>query len=489
MYSHGLQRLAPLAALSWFAGTAAAQVPQCRNLSYHSNFRLNGAQQHIEQAGKSSYEPDKQQRIADALNQLQQAAQGGNGVDQTTLWYFFGQVYLLKHDLLGADSAFTKAEAKTDEECKRDILRRRRNEWVGIQNAGVEQMGAGNNDSALVLFRRANLIYRSEPFVYLNMATIFYNRAQTDTGADQRAWLDSAIVSYRAAARSTNDQRREEARVTALFNAARLLHTEAQDSNGVKAEARRRSVADTAVRRERFERALEAYREVLSIRPRDMAAQASLAGVLSALHRADEARAVYYSMLAHADNMSSFELFDAGVALFRQERYDLTARAIELGLAKNRCARDALFNLANTYLAARDSVHLLDAARRLVAIDSMNRTSLRLLAAGEQKVGDQQGTLRALVRADSLRWEIQVLRFEPGDTTASVTGVVMNLQGKALPGFRLTIQYVNGACESVTEQAVDIPDLNPAGSPGASYDFRDLRVNGKGIVAWKYKVN
>lgn len=483
MDSRCIHRIVPVLALSALAGTATAQQatqrpPECRNLSYRSNFRLNGAQQYIVQAGGTRYEDDRQRRIADAYGQLQQAAQSSDA-DRTTLWYLFGQVYLLKRDLVGADSAFSKAEAATDPDCRREIQRRRRNEWVPLQNAAVELMSAGNNDSALVLLRKANMIYRSEPFAFLNMATIFVNREQSD----------SAIFYYRAAAHSTDDPRRTEARATALFNAARLLHRAALDSAGVRAEAQRRGVADTTVANERLHTALDTYREALQLRPRDLAAQASMAGVLASLHRTDEARAVYDSMLSHADSMSSFDLFDAGVALFRQQRYDLTARAIELGLSKNRCHRDALFNLANTYLAAKDSVKLLDAAHRLVAVDSMNRQSLRLLAAGLQRNGDQQGTLRALFKADSLPWELQVLRFEPGDTTASLTGVVGNLQARTLSGFRLTIQYVNGACEVVTEQVVDIPDLNPAGSPGASYDFRDLRVNGRGIVAWKYKTN
>jgi hypothetical protein len=470
-------------ALGVLAGTAMAQQtsqrpPECRNLSYRSNFRLNGAEQYIEQAARTKYEDDRQRRINDALVQLQQAAQSSDA-DKATLWYLFGQVYVLKHDLAGADSAFAKAEAVTDPECQRDMARRRRNEWIPLRNAGIQQMAAGNNDSALVLFRQANHIFRGALDVYYNMATIFVNRDQSD----------SAIFYYRATAHATDDPRTEEARATALFNAARLLHRAAADSASIRAEAQRRTMADTTVKNERLRTALAAYQEVLSVRPRDLAAQASVAGVLASLHRSEEARAVYDSMLAHADSMSSFDLFDAGVALFRQERWDLTSRAIELGLSKNKCHRDGLFNLANTYLAARDSVKLLDAARRLVAVDSMNRASLRLLAAGEQRNGNQQATLRALFKADSLPWELQVLRFEPGDTTASVTGVVNNLQAKTLPGFRLTIQYVNGACEVVTEQAVDIPDLNAMGSLGQSYDFRDLRVNGRGIVAWKYKTN
>ncbi len=477
MASRRLDVIMPLMALTMLAGTAQAQQrpPECNHLSYRSNFRLNGAQQHLDAASKSSYADDKRSRMADAERLLNDAEKAGD-VDQSTLWYLFGELYVMKGDLVGADSAYRKVEAITDPECKAEVARRRRNQWVPLQNAGVEQMNAGNADSALALFRRSNVIYRAEPYAFLNMASIFVNKNQND----------SAIVYYRAAAASSDLPRFAEARATALFNAARLVHRSANDTAAIRAEAQRRGVPDTAVRNERLRTALAAYQDVLKQRPRDLQAQASVAGVLFSLHRPQEAQAVYDSMLAHADSMESIDLFDAGVALFRQQHYDLAARAIELGLAKNRCHRDALFNLANTYLAARDSVRLLDAARRLVAVDSMNRSSLQLLAAAEQRNGDTQGTLRMLMKRDSLPWEITVLRFEEGDTSASIHAVVGNLQPKPLSGFKLTIQFVSGACEPVAEQVVEIPDMNPNGSPGASYDFT-LTGNGRGIVAWKYK--
>jgi tetratricopeptide (TPR) repeat protein len=468
--------VAPLMTLTLFAGAAVAQQqpPECRNLSYRTNFRLNGAEQHIAQAGRSAFAEDRTRQLADAERLLGQAAAAG-GVDQATLWYLFGQFYIMKHDLVGADSSFRKVEALTDPECKQEIARRRRNEWVPLQNAGVQQLNAGNTDSALALFRRSNVIYRAEPYAFLNMATIFVGKNQDD----------SAIYYYRAAANSTDDPRFAEARATALFNAARLVHRAANDTASIAAEARRRGVADSAVKNARLRTALEAYQDVLKVRPRDLQAQASLAAVLFDLQRAREGQEVYDSMLAHADSMESLDLFDAGVVLFRQERYGLAARAMELGLAKNRCYRDALFNLANTYLAARDSVHLLDAARRLVAVDSMNRQSLQLLAAAMQRNGDTQGTLQLLMRRDSLPWELTVLRFDMGDTTATIHAVVNNLQQKAMSGFKLKVQFVSGTCEPVAEQVVEIPDLNPNGSPGASYDFT-VSGTGRGILAYKY---
>jgi hypothetical protein len=480
MVSRSLTFIAPIAALTITIGSLAAQqaaAPECRHLDYRGNFRLNGAQMHLTQARASRYEDVRRTRIADATRLLNDAAKAG-GVDQASLWYLFAQLYVLNKDLTGADSAFTKVEAVTDPECKREIVRERFNEWVPVQNAGVEQMNAGNMDSALVLFREANVIYRSGPYAFLNMASIFVGRDQTD----------SAIVYFRLAARSSDDRRFDEARETALFNAARLTHRRALDTASVHAEAQRRGVPDSVVKAARLSEAEAGYREVLQLRPRDLPAQASLAGVLTVLHREDEAKSVYDSMLSHADSMDAFDLIDAGTALFRSSRYGLAARATELGLAKDRCFRDGLYNLANIYLAAKDTVKLLEVARRLAAQDSMNRASLQMLARAWQDAGAKDSTLRVLQRAEALPWEMSVVRFEPGDTSATLHGMVTNLQQQAYKGFTLTVQFLNGSCDVVASQNVDLPDLNANGNAGQSYDF-NLSARGRSIVAWKYKTN
>lgn len=475
MASRSLTIMAPLAALAFSVASAVGQAaPECRHLDYRGNFRLNGAKQHIDQAKATKYEDVRRDRVTNATRLLNDAVKSG-GVDQAALWYLFGEMYLLSHDFAGADSAFRRAEAVTDPECKREIARERFNEWVPLQNEGTQIMG-DNPDSALVLFRKANLIYRIRPNAYLNMANIFYSQNH----------LDSAIIYFRLAAASTDDRASLELRETALFNSARLLTRLANDTAGVRTEAQRRSVPDSVVKLEYYRQAEGAYRDVLKLEPRDLPAQASLASVLAAQHRDADARMVYDSMLSHTDSAQALDLMDAGTALFRSRQFDLAARAFEAGLAKDRCDRDGLFNLANVYLASKDSVKMLDAARRLVAVDSMNRASLQVLARAWQDNGNKDSTLRVLLRVDSLPWEMLVLRFEPGDTSATLHGMVTNLRTTTLKAFTLVVQFVNAACEVVATQTVELPELNANGNPGQSYDF-NLTANGRGILAWKYR--
>lgn len=479
------------------AGTAVAQqrpaAPECR-LDYRRNFRLNGAQQHLAAAERAQVAVDRQRRANDAVRVLNEAARAG-GADETTLWFFLGQAHVLLGDLAAADTAWARAERVADDGCKAEITRRRRNEFIPFNNAAVQLIQNQQPDSAIAKFHEGMRIYRGEPAVYITIGSLYLQRDQ----------LDSAVAYFRRGALVSNDARTLEARSTALFNAARLLQRE-----------RRWQQADTV------------YREYIQLRPRDAEARVGLAAVLTQMGRHNEALAIYDSMLANADSLSSFDLFDTGVALFRaaqgdtaaadslrrQELYSKAARAFESGLRKNPHLRDALFNLTNTYLAMSDTARALDAAKRLVAADPLSSQSVRLLAAGYQRYAMghdavmrranaardtatvrrvrpllqayQDSTIATLARGDSLPVEVQISRFDPADTTATLRGVVVNRQSVEQAAFSMTFEFLNGAGEVVTAHTVEVPTLGVLGGAGGMYDF-NITVNGRGIIAYRYR--
>jgi len=472
--------VAPLAALAVTVAGAVAQnnnQPSCEHLKYRSNFRLNGASQHLDLAEGGKNDPKSE--TAHALQLLDDARKAG-GVDQASLWYLYARAYILNHDLAGADTAWSKVEAAADPECRTYIDHLRFNQWVPLFNDGLGQENAGNLDSALAKFRAANGIYRGAPMSFSQMANIFEQKQPPED--------DSAMKYFRLAAASTTDPKYDDERETALFNVARLLQRAAADSAGIHAEAVRTGKSDSAVRDARLQVAESAYGDVLKVRPRDMAAQASLAGIMMARHQTDQARMVYDSMLAHADSVDPGDLFEAAVPMIRSEQYGLASRFIEQGLTRDQCDRGALYNLANAYMGAKDTVHMLATTRRLIAIDPMNRSNLQLLARAYQDMGQRDSVLHILMRADSMPWEMSTIEFDTGDTTATLHAMVTNQLTQPLKGFTLNVQFLNGACEPVTSQTVEIPDLNANGSPGQSYDFT-ITPSGRGILAWKYGTN
>jgi len=472
----------------------ASSPAEC-HLNYRSNFRLNGAQMHLSVADQSSYEADKQHRADDALRVLTDAANAGSGGgDPLTLWFLMGRAYAIKHDLVGADSSWRRAEGFADAACKAEIARLRHNEAVPIVSAAVDAMQAEHWDSALTAFRRGLLINPSDPSVFVNMGSIYLQLNQDD----------SAIVYFRRAGHAASDARTEDMRATALFNAGRIAE---RASNWLLADS--------------------IYHEYLQMRPRDAQARASLAGVLGRLGRQSEATAIYDSMLANADSLSSFDLFDTGVALFRQAYadtaradsaaqralYGKAAHAFELGLHKNPYLRDGIYNLTNAYLAMDDTMNALAAAKRLVAVDGQNSQSLRLLAASYQRVAAgylaqyraaqtsrdtatlrrvrpilqayQDSTVTTLSRSDSLPFEVQISQFQPGDSSATVHGAVQNRGSSDHPAMSLTIEFLDQSGELIASQSVSVPPLGALGGAGSRYDFQ-VTGTGPGIVAYRY---
>ena len=454
MIRRSTSTVAIVALFSALAGSAAAQQrsSECAGLRY-SNFRLNSAKLYLDNATRFQ-RTDPTRSVAElgrAFQQLSDAVRAGGG-DEMTQWFFFGEIALMRGDLVGADSMFTRAEAKSDSTCRREMNRLRRNEWAPLVNGAINQLAANNQDSAVALLRRSTIIFRESPVAYLRIAAIFAGRDQTD----------SAIAYFKLAGRSGDSPREQEFRMAALFSAARL-------QQGL----------------ERWADAEATFRDFRRMAPRDLAGIAGLGGVLAAQNKTAEANVVLDTLRQLADTVTSYDvLFNTATELFRSNRYTLAAQLFERGLTINLCERDGLYNLTNTYLAMRDSTKLLQTALRLVAADSMNRMSIERLAAAYQLNGNPQRTLATLLRRDSLPWTFEATRFDPADTSATVAGVVGNQVPRPHPAFTLTIEFLSGACEVVASAPVSVPEL----AASAQHRFT-VTGRGRGIMAYRYKTN
>jgi hypothetical protein len=145
--------------------------------------------------------------------------------------------------------------------------------------------------------------------------------------------------------------------------------------------------------------------------------------------------------------------------------------------------RDALVDLANGYLALRDSVHLLPVAQRLAAIDPLNRTTLRLLAAGWDLRGRRDSAQKYRELADGgLQVEIAITSFQRDSSGYTLNGVASNAATAPAPVQRLTFEFLDALKNVQVTQAIEIPPLPPQGSRPI-----EIHVPGTGLVAWRYR--
>jgi hypothetical protein len=159
------------------------------------------------------------------------------------------------------------------------------------------------------------------------------------------------------------------------------------------------------------------------------------------------------------------------------------AGAFEMGLVRNPGNRDALFNVVNTYYRLQDTVMMLGAAQQLHATDPMNRNTLRLVAAAWHLRGQPDSTLYYLQVADSvLPVEVTVTSFVVGDTRATLTGLVTSLREQRTAPVTLAFEFTDNKGAVVASASTALPALEP----GSSHQL-EVRVEGTGIAAWRYR--
>lgn len=485
------------------------------------HFLVTGALLWLKQSVETRYEDQRQKDLKEAYNDLVQAVTTKDQAKNPAAWYYFGRYYQLVNDAVGADSSFTRAEQMAPA-CKDDIAGRRDQMWRPVFNAGVKAWNDGHPDSAIAIFTRANRLYRGDPTGFEYLARLYADRIGTDTST---ASADSAVLYFaQAVDLSGTDPKFAKTKSESNFNLSATLGREAQTL---------RAAGDTARARIYQAKTVTALEHYLATTPGDVTAMAQLASAYMATGGADSARAIYARIVQRADSVDPMSLFAAGVAIFsgappqpdtapvgtacranaRKARplptaarirvqcdsatgnvireydastsaiYEQAAKAFDAGLTRNRFFRDALFNLANTYLAMRDYRRMLAPAERLMAVDPLSRTNVRLVAAAFQGLKQSDSVFHYLLLSDSLMpAEVTVSAFQPADQSVSLTGSIMNFHTTKSPPLKLTFEFVDGAGTVVASQDVSVPALDPSGTQPIQ-----LQAIGSGIVAWRYK--
>jgi tetratricopeptide (TPR) repeat protein len=437
------------------------------------HYLINSAVLYLQNAGRTRFQDQRGRDLRDAHRVLNEAI-NEKGQDQNGgAWYYLARYYQEMQDLPGADSSFTRASALLPA-CAADIRENRRRMWVPILNRAVDQIRSGDNTTALEGLRRANSIFRDEPPAYYYMGQIFANLQQRDSAI---AYFTRALEIARLPHNADNPAY-DEGRRDAAFNVARLYHME-QD----------------------FDSAIVWYGRFRDVYPNDPQALTGQAAALEDAGREAEAVALYDTVLVLADSMPTLELFQAGVAMFRVQRFERAAEAFERGASRNPYFRDGLFNLANTYLSLANGIDstlprteqerlrrsygdkMAPIAARLEEVDPRSSTALRLLAASYQLRGDDDSTLAVLERLEALSFDITVSTFTPLGSRYDVRGLITNRRSESTAVPALTFEFVTESGEVVQSLTVEAQTLEADGLAPFT-----LAPAGEGIAAWRYRV-
>jgi tetratricopeptide (TPR) repeat protein len=485
--------VACVAVLVGLASAANAQswvAPKCDVKPGH--FLVNSAVLYLKHATETKFDDQKKKDLRDAERVLTQALTTGDQQKNPAAWYYYARYHVLAGDMAGADTAFQRAESLKPD-CKDDIATWRRQLWTPVFNQGVQAFNANKSDSAIYYFQRSTAIY-PEPTGLSALAGLYANAGQTD----------SALRYYgRAAEVAATDTQWAKERKEALYNRAAVLY-----------------------QNKRWGEAIEAFKAYLAAYPADGQAISALASAYSMNQQADSALAIYQRVLAKADSADPATLFSAGAAMFNsvapapdtgttaaacrragktaaqrqrcsQEAraamkqhdslsagtYRMAARAFEAGLARAPYSRDGLYNLTSSLYLLQDSTKMLPVARRLIAVDPMNRNALRLAAAAYQMKGMTDSTVLLVSRAEStLVVDVNIQTFRGETAGATLDAIVTNFHNKPSAPLKLVFEFLKSDGSVAASQTAEVPQL----AAGAMHQVK-VQATGAGITAWRYR--
>lgn len=467
-----------------------------------SNSKVEKGRSLLKKAVESKAPADRTTALGDSkMNLLNAIAQEGQDKNAAA-WYYLARVALMEGDPAGADSAFTKAQGLAPD-CELDITQYRQVSGHLLFTAADEMSRHEQPDSALVLFRDVLLLYRGWPQVYTNMGVVFSGIGHEDSAAVyfakslQISEKDTSMVDDRNA--------------VALYLAGMYTRL---NKNG---------------------EAIALLHKYLSWKPYDTEAQRTLALAFRNAGMPDSADALEMAMITrfskqNLDSLPSQDLMSVGAVAFNNKRYADAEIAFAKAVKRNPVAREARYDLANTYLAmatqARDSAdtlrklaktiknpsdalkaqladttkldavalrantELVAEATKLLEMEPMSEDELRLLAQGQRLLGQTDAVLKTATRLVALPFGVEQTLFQVSasgaEFAADATGrAPQDPAGKPIKTAPVTLVFeffdANGAVGDSKETIV------PVLSIGQVHSIQ-LNPKGAGIVGWRYRI-
>ena len=189
------------------------------------------------------------------------------------------------------------------------------------------------------------------------------------------------------------------------------------------------------------------------------------------------------------DSLDTQDILAIGVAAFNAQKYTDAAAAFDKAVSRNPYSRDAVYNLANAYLALKDNENLIKAATKLVDIEPMNEDVYRLQGQGYKGLKKDADVLKAAEKLVGLQITVEMTGFQLGRSTAKLEGTATgrsptDAQGKPIKAavVALVIEFVTSGGAVVDTKEVTVPILAIGTTHKISVDAK-----GADIAGWRYR--
>ncbi len=478
--------LAAIALLGATAGTAAAQTgatgqpagrsaavatamtnafnklesPKCEGLDKGLHFKVSSGKVYLKTGLENSIPENRARALDNGERVILEAIGQNNAGSNAGSWYYLGRIFLQKGDVVGADTALTRA-ATMAPQCKADIDMYRSVAAAALLNPGVDLMKAQKTDSAVAMFTLASRVYPDSPHAYFYLGSAAYEAGN----------MEQALGYFDRVLATPADPKNTEVRDQALFNRGVVL-----------------------LQLKRGQEAIAPLRQFSAAHPDDVTAKRALMNAFQQANMTDSVAMMAKELEAAGETVTKAAVvedspFNRAVALFNEQKWAEAAALTEQVMTAEPNNRDALYMLARSYYELKKGPELVKTAEQLAALDPMNESSLQLLGLGYNLTKNSAKAVSTRLRLNALPVTVSSIQMQPGEGGMTLTGSAvgrkaMDANGKAVAPAPVTLafEFVNRDGAVVTTQDVAIPAL----TEGSKHDI-SVTAQGEGIVAWRYK--
>lgn len=383
-----------------------------------------------------------------------------------------------------ADSAFTAVE-RASPECATLLKQwRQQKPWLNALNAAINALNAGNLDSAEVFAKRSLVLDRHAPYAYSVLGSIAQSRRTSTTDAAQRAALARAATEYwqQTLTAAGTDTLYADVRSKTLYELASAASERANQETG-------------AAKRAAAREAIKPWQDYMATATNDLLLADALDQAATMYYAAGDSASIpkiYAPIIANPSKYGEMALVHAGVVATRNGRFGDAATLFNATLTQNPYSRDAVNNLAASYIQTNEYSKAFPLIDKLVAMDPSNPDNPLLYAFAYQGLykGTKDKRLQKIY-TDSLVYfnnksenapvKLSVAEFSRRPSETTFSGSIKNL-GKTAKTYSLSVEFLDKNGNVVATETASVGPV----AANTTKTFKITTAKG-GVYGYRYK--
>ena len=372
-----------------------------------------------------------------------------------------------------ADSAFTIVETASPECVPLITQWRQQKPWLTALNGAIAALNARQLDSAEMLAKRSLVLDRHAPYAYSVLGSVAQNR---------KNWSAANEYWKQTLAAAGTDTAYADVRAKTIYEIASTASDKVDAATG-------------AAKRAAAREAIKPWQDYFAAANSDLMLADAIDNTARMYVDAGDSASVpsiYAPLLANPSKYGEQSLVHAGVVATRNGRFADAVKLFDAGLSQNPYSRDAINNLAATYIQNNESSKAFPLIDKLISLDPSNPDNPLLYAFAYRGLynGTKDKKLQKIYtdslvyfsnRSENARVKLAVNEFTRRANETFLAGSIEN-RDKTPKTYALTVEFLDKSGNVVDTQTVSVGPV----APKASGTFR-VKSDKGGVYGYRYK--